>query len=106
MLKVSAFKVATHEIDLEPYGGEGKIKVKGLNSKVQGILAEIQKEYGKFGADNALANYKASIAICKNCIVEAPFKVTDEEIDDFPPELLEEIVLVVLNAKENKIPLS
>ena len=34
VLKVSAFKVATQEIDLEPFGGEGKLKVRGINTKV------------------------------------------------------------------------
>ena len=105
VLKVSAFKVATQEIDLEPFGGEGKLKVRGINTKVTRILAEINEKFGTVGENNALANIEASIAVCENCIVDAPFKIDRETIEDFPPELTEKIVATVLGAKDNKIPL-
>ena len=73
VLKVSAFKVATQEIDLEPFGGEGKLKVRGINTRITKLLAEVSKKYGDVGENNALANIEASIVLCENCIVEAPF---------------------------------
>ena len=105
VLKVSAFKVATQEIDLEPFGGEGKLKVRGINTRITKLLAEINEKFGAVGENNALANIEASIAVCENCIVDAPFKIDRETIEDFPPELTEKIVAAVLGAKDNKIPL-
>ena len=106
VLKVSAFKVATQEIDLEPFGGEGKLKVRGINTRITKLLAEVSKKYGDVGENNPLANIEASIVLCENCIVEAPFEINREAIEDFPPELTEKVVATVLGAKDNKIPLA
>lgn len=102
---MSAFKVATREIDLEPYGGEGKIKVKGLNTKVSKVLAEIDERCGGLAKGNTAANIEASVAICLNCIVEAPFEINEDVIYDFPPKLTEKIVATVLEMEDGKFPL-
>jgi hypothetical protein len=102
---MSVFKVATTDIDLKPYGGEGVLKVRGLNTKVTRLLSEINAKYGKDTEDSPLANLEACYVICKNCIVDAPFDITDDTIDEFPPKLLEEIISAATNSKDNKLPL-
>jgi len=102
---VSAFKVATREIDLEPYGGEGKIVVKAINTKLSEILAEIDEKYNGLNKESTSANIKASVAICLNCIVDAPFEINEDVIYDFPPKLTGQIVATILEMEDGKFPL-
>lgn len=95
-------KVKTVDIDLADYGGEGIIKVRGLNVNIIEKISELQQSLEKEGCtDENLINIKVNKLMCKLCIVEAPFEITEDVIGDFPFDLLLKVAEVVgsLNAK-------
>ena len=98
-------KVKTVDIDLAEFGGEGIIKVRGLNVNVVEKISELQQELEKKGyTDENLVNLKINKEMCKLCVVEAPFEITDEVIGDFPLPLILKIAETVGNI-DNKFPL-
>ena len=95
-------KVKTVDIDLADYGGEGIIKVRGLNVNIIEKISELQQSLEKEGCtDENLINIKVNKLMCKLCIVEAPFEITEDVIGDFPFDLLLKVAEAVgsLNAK-------
>lgn len=99
-------KVKTAEIDLAEFDGEGTLKVRGLNVNIVEKISEYQDKMQKEGiTDENLINLKVSKMMCKLCIVEAPFEVTDEIIGDFPVPLVMKIAEVV-GELDNKFPLA
>ena len=95
-------KVKTVDIDLAEFGGEGILKVRGLNVNIIEKITEFQQKLEKEGVtDENLINIKVNILMCKLCVVEAPFELTDETIGDFPFELLLKVADVVggINSK-------
>ena len=98
-------KVKTKEIDLAEYDGEGIIKVRGLNVNIVEKITELQQKLEKEGyTDENLLNLKISKLMCKLCIVDAPFEITDEVIGDFPVQLVLKIAETV-SGMDNKFPL-
>lgn len=98
-------KVKTAEIDLADYDGEGILKVRGLNVNIVEKISEYQDKLQKEGiTDENLVNLKVSKMMCKLCIVEAPFEISEEIIGDFPVPLVMKIAEVVGNL-DNKFPL-
>ena len=100
------FKVKTKKISLEPYGGEGEIEVRGLSTGTSKKIAEITEKYKNENGDNQVANIETSIAICADCIIKAPFDITEENILEFPPNLLAEIIKAVMEMEDNNLPLA
>lgn len=99
-------KVRTKDIDLAEFGGEGIIKVRGMNVNIVEIISEYQEELKKEGiTDENLINLKVSKVMCKHCIVEAPFEITDEAIGDFPVPLVMKIAEIV-GEMDTKFPLA
>ena len=95
-------KVKTEDIDLAEFGGEGVIKVRGLNVNIIENISELQQKLEKEGCtDENLINIKVNKLMCRLCIVDAPFEITDEIIGDFPFDLLLRVAEVVggLNSK-------
>ena len=98
-------KVKTVEIDLAEFDGEGIIKVKGMNLNIIEKISELQEKLKKEGyIDENLINLKVSKELCKLCIVDAPFEITDEVIGDFPVALVMKIGEIVSDM-DNKFPL-
>ena len=98
-------KVKTQEIDLADFDGEGVLKVRGLNVNIVEKISELQMKLEKEGCtDENLVNLKVSKEMCKLCIVDAPFEITDEVIGDFPVQLVMKIAEVV-GGMDNKFPL-
>jgi hypothetical protein len=98
-------KVKTKEIDLAEFDGEGIIKVRGLNTNIVEEITELQQKLEKEGCTNEnLINIKVSRRMCKLCIVDAPFEITDEVIGDFPVQLVMKIAEVV-GEMDSKFPL-
>lgn len=98
-------KVKTVDIDLAEFDGEGVIKVRGLNVNVVEKISELQQDLEKKGyTDENLINLKINKEMCKLCVVEAPFEITDEVIGDFPLPLILKIAETVGNI-DNKFPL-
>ena len=98
-------KVKTQEIDLAEFDGEGVLKVRGLNVNIVEKISELQMKLEKEGCtDENLVNLKVSKEMCKLCIVDAPFEITDEVIGDFPVQLVMKIAEVV-GGMDNKFPL-
>ena len=95
-------KVKTEDIDLAEFGGEGVLKVRGLNVNIIEKISELQQKLEKEGiTDENLVNIKVNKLMCRLCIVEAPFELTDEIIGEFPFELLLKVAEIVggLNSK-------
>ena len=98
-------KVKTQEIDLADFDGEGVLKVRGLNVNIVEKISELQMKLEKEGCtDENLLNLKISKEMCRLCIVDAPFEITDEVIGDFPVQLVMKIAEVV-GGIDNKFPL-
>lgn len=98
-------RVKTKEIDLAEFDGEGIIKVRGLNTNTVEEITELQQKLEKEGCTNEnLQNLKVSKLICKLCIIEAPFEITDETIGEFPVQLVLKIAEVV-SELDSKFPL-
>ena len=98
-------KVKTVDIDLAEFDGEGIIKVRGLNVNVVEKISELQQRLEKEGyTDEMLINLKINKEMCKLCIVEAPFEITDEVIGDFPVPLILKIAEVI-GGIDNTFPL-
>lgn len=98
-------KVKTQEIDLAEFDGEGVLKVRGLNVNIVEKISELQMKLEKEGCtDENLLNLKISKEMCRLCIVDAPFEITDEVIGDFPVQLVMKIAEVV-GGIDNKFPL-
>lgn len=98
-------KVKTREIDLADYGGEGTLKVRGLNVNIVEKISELQQKLQNEGyTDENLINLKVSKEMCKLCIIDPPFEINDETIGDFPVPLVMKIAEVV-GEIDNKFPL-
>lgn len=98
-------KVKTAEIDLAEYDGEGTLKVRGLNVNIVEKISEFQDKLQKEGiTDENLINLKVSKEMCKLCIVDSPFEITDEVLGEFPVPLVMKIAEVV-GGLDNKFPL-
>lgn len=98
-------KVKTQDIDLAEFDGEGIIKVKGMNLNIVEKISELQERLKKEGyTDENLINLKVSKEMCKLCIVDAPFEITDEVIGDFPVSLVMKIGEIV-SEMDSKFPL-
>ena len=98
-------KVKTKDIDLAEFDGEGIIKVKGLNVNIVEKISELQNKLAKEGyTDENLINLKINKEMCKLCIVEAPFEITDEVIGEFPLGLILKIAEEI-GSIDNKFPL-
>ena len=98
-------KIKTQDIDLAEFGGEGIIKVRGLNVNVVEKISELQQKLEKEGyTDENLVNLKINKKMCELCIIDAPFEITDEVIGDFPLPLILKIAETVGNI-DNKFPL-
>lgn len=92
-----------NEIDLEPYGGEGKLilrpKTKMMDSKLAQRVVKLSNELGiDFNEDNedvitALFAHDITVQTFQECIVvpEGEEPITEEEILRFPDELVEAI---------------
>lgn len=96
-------KLATATIDLSEFGGEGIITVQALSTCAAMELAKIGEKY-KNQEDSLVAGIETAIYVCKKCIIDAPFEITDEAIDNFPPELTTKISAVVFGLQK-EIPL-
>lgn len=98
-------KVRTADIDLSEFGGEGIIKVRGLNTNIVEKVTELQQNLEKEGCTNELlVNLKVSRMLCRLCIIEAPFEITDEVIGEFPVPLVMKIGEVI-GELDSKFPL-
>ena len=100
------FKVKTAEISLVPFGMEGSLKVRGISTGTSKKIAEITEKYKNENGDNQIANIETSVAICKDCILEAPFDITEENILDFPPSLTATVIKTIMEIEDSKLPLA
>lgn len=98
-------RAKTVDIDLAEFGGEGIIKVKGLNTRTLQQVSKINEEFKNDKGNVLSANLECSITICLNCIAEAPFEINRAVVEDFPPELTNKITEVALST-QNKLPLA
>lgn len=93
----------TKTVDLEPFGLEGKLEVRGLYQGVMNALTERLDAEGII-PDSPRAQLVSSIIICKMCIVSAPFDITEENIAQLPMEVITEIISTV-SPLQKEIPL-
>lgn len=100
------------EIDLAKYGGEGTLTIRPktslIESKIISHMAGLAREMGvELTSDNreeleTLLGHDITILLMKLCIVvpEGEPEITEEELLDYPDELLVEISEIITESAE------